>query len=152
MPRLLGMALVVAVFLTVPIPANAQAPRGPRPANVGGTVPGYDPSFGYNLRYYAAPGAYGMSYGYPSYGSTRTYTAFSSPYGAGFAYGYPPYSYLTGRYGVGLWRPGFSGPGYSYGASSYRTYAVPYGSLAPGPLPPVGAYAPYLGPSAYYGW
>jgi hypothetical protein len=152
MRQLIGTIFVGAFFFVIQAAAHAQAPGAPGAGNFGGISRGVDPSFGYNLRYYAAPGAYGMSYGFPSYGSVRTYTEFSSPYGAGYAYGYPPYSYLTGRYGVGLWRPGFSAPGYSYGASSYRTFAVPYGSLPPGPLPPVGAYAPYLGPSAYYAW
>ena len=103
--------------------------------------------------YFAAPGYYGMAYGSQSYGLTRTYTSFSSPYGAGYGYGYAPYGMLPGRYGVGLWRPGFVAPGYVYGASSYRTFPVPAG--APGPLPPappVGVYAPAFGPGSYYAW
>jgi hypothetical protein len=134
MPRLIGTILVGAV-LTALVPGAARGQAFGR----GG--------------YYSAPGAYGMAYGYPAYGYPRTYTAFSSSYGAGYGYGYPPYSYLTGRYGVGLWRPGFVAPGYAYGASYYyRTFAVPYGSLAPGYPPPVGVYAPAFGPPAYVGW
>jgi hypothetical protein len=103
--------------------------------------------------YFAAPGLYGMSYGSASYGMPRTYTSFSSPYGGGYGYGYAPYGLLPGKYGVGLWRPGFESPGYVYGASYYyRTFAVPYTTAAAGPLPPVGAYAPGFGPPTFYGW
>jgi hypothetical protein len=102
--------------------------------------------------YFAAPGYYGMSFGSPSFGMTRTYTAFSSPYGAGYGYGYAPYGLLPGRYGVGLWRPGFVTPGYAYGASYYRTFPVPYASTPPMPPPPVGVYAPAFGPGSVYGW
>jgi len=104
--------------------------------------------------YYAAPGLYGMSFGSPSVGLTRTYTSFSSPYGAGYGYGYAPYGLLPGRYGVGLWRPGFAAPGYVYGASYYRSFMTPGASLY-GPLlppPPVGVYAPGFGPGTYYAW
>jgi hypothetical protein len=55
-------------------------------------------------------------------------------------------------YGQGLWRPGFVAPGYVYGASSYRTFPVPYNPLAPGYGPPLGYYAPGFGPPAYDGW
>jgi hypothetical protein len=105
--------------------------------------------------YFAAPGLYGMAFGSPSVGMTRTYTSFSSPYGAGYGYGYAPYGMLPGRYGVGLWRPGFVAPGYVYGASYYRTFPLPYGPYgAPSqvPPPPVGAYAPAFGPGSYYAW
>jgi hypothetical protein len=103
--------------------------------------------------YFAAPGLYGMMLGSPSYGSVRTYTEFSSPYGPGYAYGYAPYGLLPGRYGVGLWRPGFTAPGYVYGSSYfYRTFAVPFGPGGAGSLPPpaVGTYAPALGPSSVW--
>lgn len=102
--------------------------------------------------YYAAPGDYGMAFGSPSVGLTRTYTAFSSPYGAGYGYGYAPNVLLPGRYGVGLWRPGFVTPGARYGASDYRTYPVPSGVPSVAPPPPVGAYAPAFGPPAYPAW
>jgi len=98
------------------------------------------------------PDLYGTSWGVASYGSIRTYSTFSSPYGGGYGYGYPPYSYLPGWYGVGLWRPGFVSPGYVYGASYYRTFPVPYRPLVPSYGPPLGYYAPGFGPPAYYGW
>jgi hypothetical protein len=101
--------------------------------------------------YYAAPGYYGMSYGSPSYGMTRTYTSFSSPYGAGYGAGYAPYGLLPGRYGVGLWRPGFVTPGYLYGASYYRSFPVAYPNNGVYP-PAVGVYAPGFGPAAPYAW
>jgi hypothetical protein len=97
---------------------------------------------------YAAPGNFGMAYGTASYGVPRTYTAFSSPYGPGYGYGYAGAGYLPGRYGVGLWRPGFVAPGYVYGSGFYRTFPVPYRPVTGGPVPPpVGAYAPGFGPS-----
>lgn len=118
---------------------------------------GFVPSDPYRINgYYAAPGYYGMSYGSPSVGMPRTYTTFASPYGGGYGYGYAPYGLLPGRYGVGLWRPGFVTPGYLYGASYYRTFPVPYGPNAyVGPAPPIGLYAPGFGPpspSSYAGW
>jgi len=106
---------------------------------------------------FAAPGYYGVSYGTPGYGSVRAYSAFSSPYGGiGYGYGYPPYGLLPGKFGVGLWRPGYTAPGYLYGASytqtSYSTYPVPYTPSLTAPAPPVGMYAPAYGPSTGYGW
>src|SRR5438445_9289006 len=79
---------------------------------------------------YAAPGHYAMAYGVPGYGSPRTYTEFSSPYGMGYGYGYAPYGLVPNRYGVGLWRPGIVAPGYIYGAAYYRTIPVPYRPLS----------------------
>ena len=87
----------------------------------------------------------------------RTSTTFSSPFGAGYGYGYAPYGMLPGKYGVGLWRPGFVAPGYLYGASYYRSVAVPPVTI---PEPPIGDYAPGFGapspltygPPSYYGW
>jgi hypothetical protein len=105
--------------------------------------------------YYAAPGYYGMAFGSPSFGVPRTYTTFASPYGPGYGYGYAPYGLLPGRYGVGLWRPGFVTPGYLYGASYYRTFPVPYSSSWVGPTAPIGLYAPGFGPPSppsYTGW
>ncbi len=100
--------------------------------------------------YYAAPGSYGMMLGTPSYGSVRTYSEFSSPYGAGYNYGYAPYGLLPGRYGAGLWKPGIVAPGYPFGTSyhSYRTFAV---GTPVAPPPPVGVYAPAFGPPSTYG-
>lgn len=103
--------------------------------------------------WYAAPGNYGMAYGTASFGVPRTYSVYSSPYGAGYGYGYAPSTAMPGRYGVGLWRPGFAAPGYVYGAGSYRTFPVPYRPATGGPIPPpVGAYAPGFGPTPVWGW
>jgi hypothetical protein len=114
--------------------------------------------------YLGAPGLYGMSYGFASYGMPQTYSVFSAFPGPSYGTNFPPYGILPGRYGIGLWRPGFVAPGYVYGASyyyppasfSYRTFAV---ATAPGvvsnrtvPPPPVGIYAPALGPRSLYGW
>ena len=103
--------------------------------------------------YYAAPGNYGMSYGVPSFGSVRTYSAFSSPFGPGYGYGYPPYAFVPGAYGAGLWglwRPGFgTAEGYSYGGSYYSTFAAPYRPWAGFNPVPVGVYAPGFGPTFY---
>jgi hypothetical protein len=143
MRRLLGVLVVGSVLALVPCPARAQVVAG-----------GMLNPYRFN-GYFAAPGLYGMSFGAPSVGIPRTYTSFSSPYGAGYGYGYAPYGMLPGRFGVGLWRPGFVAPGYAYGASYYyRTFPIP-ASLSPVPLlppPPVGVYAPGLGPGTFYSW
>ena len=142
MRRTLGMLMIVAVLGLAPGTARAQAVSGGamNPYRING--------------YYAAPGLYGMAYGSPSLGMTRTYTSFSSPYGAGYGYGYAPYGLLPGRYGVGLWRPGFVAPGYVYGASYYRSFVLPASVTGVPPLtaPPVGVYAPGFGPGSYYAW
>jgi hypothetical protein len=106
-----------------------------------------------------------MSYGFASYGMPQTYSVFSAFPGPSYGSNFPPYGLLPGRYGVGLWRPGYVAPGYVYGASyypssafAYRTFPVVYGAGPGGgpvaPPPPVGAYAPALGPAppALYGW
>ena len=140
MRRVLWAALVGGILaVTAAGPARAQV--------VGGVV-----QTDGTTSIYGAPGDYGVSFGVPSYGLTRTYSEYSSPYGLGYGYGYPPYSYLPGRYGVGLWRPGFVAPGYVYGASSYRTFPVPLRPLVPSYGPPLGYYAPGFGPPAFYGW
>jgi hypothetical protein len=129
----------------------------------GGVVGGYSSSYRVS-DYLGAPGLYGMSYGFASYGMPQTYTVFSAYPGPSYGSTFPPYGILPGRFGVGLWRPGFVAPGYVYGASyyyppnslSYRTFAV--GSSYGSPLnrfaspPPVGVYAPALGPRTLYGW
>jgi hypothetical protein len=112
--------------------------------------------------YFGAPATYGMSYGFASYGMPQTYSVFSAFPGAAYGTNYPPYGILPGRFGVGLWRPGFVTAGYLYGATyypnslSYRTFPVGYDAGAPVsrnlPPPPVGLYAPALGPSTLYGW
>ena len=118
--------------------------------------------------YLGAPGLYGMSYGFASYGMPQTYTVFSAYPGPSYGSNYPPYGILPGRYGSGLWRPGLVAPGYVYGAAafpydsyasgsySYRTFALGAGSGYPvnriASPPPVGVYAPALGPRTLYGW
>jgi hypothetical protein len=117
--------------------------------------------------YLGAPGLYGMSYGFASYGMPQTYSVFSAYPGPSYGTNYPPYGILPGRYGVGLWRSGFVAPGYVYGAAafpydsvasgsySYRTFAVGsagYQVAPTAPPPPVGVYAPALGPRTLYGW
>ena len=140
MRRVLWSALVGGI-LTVAAAGSVRAQVA------GGVVQTYEAT-----SIYGAPGQYGVSFGVPSYGLTRTYTEYSSPYGPGYGYGYAPYSFLPGRYGVELWRPGFAAPGYVYGASSYRTFPVPVRATGPGSGPPVGYYAPGFGPPAFYGW
>ncbi len=142
--RLLGVVLIGVGTVSIPAPARAQVTTG---AVVVAPSPDRVRSF------YAAPGLYGMSLGTPSYGSVRTYSEFSSPFGAGYGYGYPPSGFLPGPYGVGLWRPGVVSPGYYYGASyhSYRTFPAPYTPGSTAVTPPVGAYAPAFGPPLYYG-
>jgi len=112
---------------------------------------GYGTYYGANS-IYGAPGYYGMAYGVPSFGYPRTYSTFSSPYGAGYGYGYTPYGFIPGRYGVGLWRPGFVAPGYVYGAGYYRTFPVPFRPLPMGTSPSVGYYAPGFGPTTFSAW
>jgi hypothetical protein len=103
--------------------------------------------------YYGAPGNYGMAWGYPSYGVGMTYSTFNAPNGLSYGYGLNPYGFLPGRYGVGLWRPGYSVPGYTYESSAYQFYRTfPYTLRPVMPPPPVGAYAPGYGPPAYFGW
>lgn len=105
--------------------------------------------------YFVAPGWYGTSYGFASYGFPQTYSVFTAFPASSYAANYPPYGLLPGRYGVGLWRPGYVAPGYVYGASyypstgmGYRTFPVMYGAAgrAMDPTPPIGYYAPTFGP------
>jgi hypothetical protein len=105
--------------------------------------------------YYAAPGHYGTSWGTASYGTVRTYSEFSSPYGGGYGYGYAPWTYLPGRYGLGIWQPGATISPYVLGGPNvYRTWAAPYsraGNPSLPPPPPFGVYAPAFGPT-FPGW
>jgi hypothetical protein len=125
-------------------------------------VAGYSPSYRVS-EFLGAPGLYGMSYGFASYGMPQTYSVFSAYPGPSYGTNFPPYGIMPGRYGVGLWRPGFVAPGYLYGASyyfpqtnfSYQTFHLGYNPGVPitgVPTPAVGMYAPYLGPGAMYGW
>jgi hypothetical protein len=105
-----------------------------------------------------------MSYGFASYGMPQTYSVFSAYPGPSYGSNFPPYGILPGRWGIGLWRPGFVAPGYVYGASyyyppssySYRTFGAGPGpgfaNRTTAPPPPVGVYAPAFGPGAVYGW
>ncbi len=106
--------------------------------------------------YCAAPGLYGTSYGFATYGVPRTYTTFSAYPGPFYGSNLRGYGFLAGRYGVGLWRPGFVAPGYVYGSPaagfSYRTFPVVYGTGLTAsqiaPPPSIGVYAPAFGPGA----
>jgi hypothetical protein len=132
--QMAGLWLIGSAMLLAPDAARAQVEYS-------------DVSTPYRINgYFAAPGYYGMAYGSPSVGLTRTYTTFSSPYGAGYGYGYAPYGLLPGRYGVGLWRPGLVTPGYAYGSSYYWSFPVPYSSTVAAPSVPIGLYAPGFGP------
>jgi hypothetical protein len=147
------LAIVIGLGLAVP-EAGAQG------------VAGSEYASSYRVsNYFIAPGWYGMSYGFASYGMPQTYSVYSAFPRSSYAANFPPYGLMPGRYGVGLWRPGYLAPGYVYGASyypssdfAYRTFPVVYGAT-PGagpmaPPPPVGVYAPALGPAppGLYGW
>ncbi len=117
-------------------------------------VPGNPTPFRVN-EYVGLPNLYGTSWGVASYGIPRTYTTFASPYGAGYGYGFQnSYGVIPGRYGAGLWRPGFVAPGYTYGSAyGYNTFPYPYKPGGPMYGPSIGVYAPGFGPgqpSAYY--
>lgn len=153
----------VAVFATI-IGLGWGASEAKAQAVVGGPY-----SSSYRVSdYLGAPGLYGMSYGFASYGMPQTYSVFSAYPGPSYGSNYPAYGILPGRYGVGLWRPGFVAPGYVYGSASfpydsyasgsysYRTFGVGAGSgysaARTASPPPVGVYAPALGPRTMYGW
>jgi hypothetical protein len=154
--KTLAPATLFVAMLSAGVGANEARAQGV----VGG---GYSSSYRVS-DFLGAPGYYGMSYGFASYGMPQTYSVFSAFPGASYGSNYPPYGIQPGRFGVGLWRPGFVAPGYVYGASyyqpwnslSYHTFAVgsPYGSPANriASPPPVGVYAPALGPRTLYGW
>jgi len=93
--------------------------------------------------FYAAPGFYGTTYGSASYKVPRRYSLYSSMSGAGYSMGYPPATFISGSYGMGLWRPdAVAKPGMT--SSLYSTFTI-----VPGPgvaLPPIGYYAPGYGP------
>jgi hypothetical protein len=141
--RRYALIATVVLLLATSARARAQAVEG------GPAVGTYRVS-----DYFAAPGLYGTSYGFASYGVPRTYTSYSAAPWSSYSANYPSYGFLPGRYGVGLWRPGFVAPGYVYGAptssSSYRTFPVVSGTgLTPSqiaPPPSIGVYAPSLGP------
>ena len=107
MRRLLGITVVGAALVLGAARSQAQAVVG-GPYTVSYRVSDY----------FAAPGLYGTSYGFASSGVPRTYTTFSAYPGPSYGSNLPGYGFLPGRYGVGLWRPGFTAPGYVYGAST----------------------------------
>lgn len=100
--------------------------------------------------YYTAPGNYGTSYGSASYGTVRTHSNYASP-----AYGRAMRSYAVANnaWGQGIWGQA-TGPApvpnprpYT-DQGRYRTWADPrqQAQRQLPPLPPIGAYAPTLGP------
>ena len=93
--RLLPAALFVGVLQLGLAAVEAEAQ----------VVAGYSPSYRVS-DYLGAPGNFGMSYGFASYGMPQTYSVFSAYPGPSYGSNYPPYGILPGRFGVGLWRPG----------------------------------------------
>jgi hypothetical protein len=148
-----SLAIAAAMLLMVGLSSGARAQAVPN----GGYASSYRVS-----DTIVAPGLYGTSYGFPSYGMPQTYSVFSSMPGPSYGTNYPPYGLMPGKFGVGLWRPGYVAPGYVYGASyypssfSYRTFPAVPGAIVNGrpitPAPPIGVYAPALGPATLYGW
>ena len=135
MRRLLLMVAVGSALAASTTTARAQA--------VGGGLAPYRMNESIGL-----PGLYGTSWGVASFGIPRTYTTFSSSYGVGYGYGYPNYGVIPGRYGAGLWRPGYVAPGYVYGSAyGYNTFPYPYKPGGPMYGPSIGLYAPGFGPS-----
>ena len=156
--RGLSMAKWLALPLTIVIGLGASAREGLAQSVA-------ETAFSNSYRtsdYFLAPGWYGTSYGFASYGMPQTYSVFSAYPGPSYGTNYAPYGLMPGRYGVGLWRPGYVAPGYVYGASyypasgfSYRTFPITHGAPSSRTLPPppsIGVYAPALGPAPLYGW
>jgi len=132
--RLIGLAVGLCYLLSVEKSEAQVGLQNPAvPYRVNGAI--------------GLPDVYGTSWGVASYGSIRTYSNFSSPYGAGYGYGYPPPGVLPGKFGVGLWRPGFVAPGYTYGSAyGYNTFPYPYKPGGPMYGPSIGVYAPGFRP------
>jgi len=146
-----------AILLAMAIGLGAMAREARAQGNAGS---GYMSSYR-TSNYFIAPGWYGTSYGFASYGMPQTYTVNTAFPGPSAGSNYPPYGLMPGRYGVGLWRPGYTSPGYVYGASyypssgfAYRTFPLTYGPGGGAMFPPpsIGAYAPALGPNAMVNW
>ena len=158
--KTLASATLFVAMLSAGFGANEARAQGV----VGG---GYSSSYRVS-DFLGAPGYYGMSYGFASYGMPQTYSVFSAYPGPSYGSNFPPYGILPARFGVALWRPGFVAPGYVYGSAafpydsyasgsySYRTFGVGAGAgislNRTAPPPPVGVYAPALGPRTLYGW
>ena len=88
--RRLALIVSAGVLLTTANHARAQAV-------VGGPAVG-----AYRVGdYFAAPGLYGTSYGFASYGVPRTYTSYSALPWSSQPSSIPGYGFLPGRYGVG---------------------------------------------------
>jgi hypothetical protein len=127
--RLLGLALGYGVFGIGMAAAPAQQTVSP---------------------YYTAPGNYGTSYGTSSYGSVRTHSNYGPPtYGRGLR----PYAVANNQWGRGIWGQA-SGPAPVPNPAPY-TYQGRYGTWTDPrqqaqrtlpPAPPIGAYAPTVGP------
>ena len=146
MMRLLPAAMVVGIL------QFGVAPPGARPR-----WRGYSPSYRVS-DYLGAPGIYGMSYGFASYGMPQTYSVFSAYPGPSYGSNYSTVRHHAGAVRSRLVAAGFVDAGlclrrfYYYPPSSfsYRTFhvgynpGVPVNGIAP---PPVGVYAPYLGPT-----
>src|SRR5258708_1390263 len=140
MRHLLCASLVGAVILIASaVPARAQVMSSQTGAVRGSRI---------NTDF--TPGTYATSWGVPSFGWPRTYTAFSSPYGSGYGYGYYPYVYWPGYYGYRVWRPGYTQPGYIYGDGFYQTLASPHTSFTGGFVDPLKTYPPGFGPAGWY--
>ncbi len=145
MKRILKQAIWLLLGLTLGLSDPMSSTQAKAQVIVGGPVVAP-----YRMtNYFAAPGYYGTSYGYASFGVPRTYTTFSAFPGAAYGVNYPAYSVLPGPYGVGMWRRGFATPGYVYGSPGYSTFPV---GVVPGVgvnrvvAPPFGVYAPAFGP------
>jgi hypothetical protein len=147
MRHLLWTSLVGAAMLTASAcPAHAQTIKsetGPATAQVTGAGAAVE---------YVAPGSFATSWGVPSYGWPRTYTAFSSPYGQAYGYGYTPYVYWPGYTGAQVWRPAATLPDTYRAGNWYRNLASPHSSFTGGFFSPFGYYPPGVGPSAWYAY
>ena len=106
--------------------------------------------------YFVAPGWYGTSYGFASYGFPQTYSVFSAYPGPVLRDELPALRPHAGSISASAsGGPATSRRDMSTGlriiprpAFSYRTFPVMYGTAGPvdGPAPPFGYYAPALGP------
>lgn len=96
--------------------------------------------------YYTSPGNYGTSYGQAGYGAVRTHSDFPSP---GYGHSMRQYAVKQNQWGSGIWlQPGANALMPASYQIPYQTWAVPSrsGVQSNQPLPPIGSYAPTLGP------
>lgn len=125
---LLGLVVAMAVVLGSAGTTRAQVIVGGVVSRPGGVV------------YYGSPGTFApgySAYGYGSFGLSRNYSAFASPFGFGYSFGYAPTPYVAPGWGMPVVRPGFGVPGYTYAPGLYNAwglpgYGVPYYYGAPG--------------------